>query len=129
MNTNDIIRMARQAGLINNYGGRETADDESLARFAKLVTAFVQPQLEVFGWAILHSDRTPAYQRDKMKNFFGHITEREPFDASELASADREWPGLAPHTMVTLYTVTPVDPDWPGMVKAIWGDEDENDGG
>jgi len=35
----DIIRWARKAGLITSYGGRETAADELLERFAALVAA------------------------------------------------------------------------------------------
>ena len=34
-----IIEMAFEAGLITNYGGRKTASDELLERFAALVRA------------------------------------------------------------------------------------------
>ena len=34
-----IIEMAREAGLITNYGGREAASDELLEAFAELVRA------------------------------------------------------------------------------------------
>ena len=37
MNKEEIIRAAREAGLINHYGGREIATDEILERFAALV--------------------------------------------------------------------------------------------
>ena len=37
MTQDDILRMAREAGLINSYGGRECASDELLARFAELI--------------------------------------------------------------------------------------------
>ena len=39
MTRDDIIRMAREAGLINSYGGRECASDEMLAHFAALARA------------------------------------------------------------------------------------------
>lgn len=39
MTRNDITSMAREAGLINSYGGRECASDELLAHFAALVAA------------------------------------------------------------------------------------------
>lgn len=39
MNKEDVIRMARGAGLINSYGGREIATDELLERFAFLIAA------------------------------------------------------------------------------------------
>jgi hypothetical protein len=35
----DILRMAREAGLISRHGCRETASDEMLERFAALVAA------------------------------------------------------------------------------------------
>ena len=34
-----IIEMAFEAGLVTNYGGRETASDKLLERFAALVAA------------------------------------------------------------------------------------------
>ncbi len=34
-----IIEMAFEAGLVTNYGGRETASDKLLERFAELVAA------------------------------------------------------------------------------------------
>lgn len=39
MNQEDILKMARQAGLINAYEGRECPSDLLLARFAALVAA------------------------------------------------------------------------------------------
>ena len=39
MTSADIIRMAREAGVINSYGGRECASDEMLAHFATLAHA------------------------------------------------------------------------------------------
>lgn len=59
---------------------------------------------KLWGWAILHNDGTEAYVRPRVKEFFGTISETEPFTAEDLHKADREWCGLAPHTMVTLYT-------------------------
>ena len=41
MNKEDIIRMAREAGLITRYGGREIASDDAIERFAALVEANV----------------------------------------------------------------------------------------
>ena len=35
----DVIRWARASGLITAYGGRETASDELLERFAAIVRA------------------------------------------------------------------------------------------
>ena len=39
MKKDDILRMAREAGFITEYGGRETASDEQLARFFRLAFA------------------------------------------------------------------------------------------
>jgi hypothetical protein len=39
MTQDDIIRMAREAGLISRHGCRETASDEMLERFATFVAA------------------------------------------------------------------------------------------
>jgi len=61
----------------------------------------------VFGWAIQHSNGTNAYVRFSVVDFFGEIQKREPFTPSDLVVADREWPGLAPHTLVTLCAAPP----------------------
>ena len=39
-----VIEMAREAGLVTNYGGRETASDKLLERFAQLVRAEAQAE-------------------------------------------------------------------------------------
>lgn len=39
MKREDIIRWAREAGLVTSYGGRETASDELLERFSAIVAA------------------------------------------------------------------------------------------
>jgi len=57
-----------------------------------------------WGWAIMHSDGTKASVRPRIVDFFGCIQEKEPFTSEDAKRADQEWAGLAPHTIVTLYT-------------------------
>jgi hypothetical protein len=45
MTRDDILRMAREAGLISRHGCRETASDEMLERFASLVAAAQREKL------------------------------------------------------------------------------------
>lgn len=56
----------------------------------------------VAGWAILHKDGTVADFKALRADFFGAVVENEPFTSAEVAYMDREWPGLAPHHIVTL---------------------------
>jgi hypothetical protein len=55
----------------------------------------------------MHSDGTKASVRPRIVDFFGGIQEKEPFTSEDAKRADREWVGLAPHTIVTLYTTPP----------------------
>lgn len=57
-----------------------------------------------WGWAIMHSDGTTAYIRARVEDFFGAIQERESFTEEDVKQADREWAGLVPHSIATLYT-------------------------
>ena len=68
-----------------------------------------QPEQEplAWGWAIMHSDGTKASVRPRIVDFFGDIQEKEPFTSEDAKRADQEWAGLAPHTIVTLYTTPP----------------------
>ena len=49
MKQEDIMKLAREAGLITSYGARETATDKLLEHFAKLVAA-AQPEQERVAW-------------------------------------------------------------------------------
>lgn len=76
-----------------------------------------QQEPVAWGWAIMHSDGTYAWIRPRIADFFGSIQEREPYTSEDAKHADREWAGLAPHTIVTLYTSPPAQPDfWEGYV-------------
>ena len=70
----------------------------------------------MWGWAIMHSDGTKASVRSRIVDFFGCIQEKEPFTSEDTNRADREWAGLAPHTIVTLYTTQPAaQRTWVGL--------------
>lgn len=73
------------------------------------LTRLAQPEQEpvAWGWAIMHSDGTYARIRPRIADFFGSIQERDPYTSDDAKHADREWAGLAPHTIVTLHTSTP----------------------
>ena len=45
-----IIEMAFEAGLVTNYGGRETASDKLLERFAALVRADEREACAQIAW-------------------------------------------------------------------------------
>jgi hypothetical protein len=66
-----------------------------------------EPEPVAWGWAIMHSDGTKASVRPRIVDFFGCIQEKEPFTSEDAKRADQEWAGLAPHTIVTLYTTPP----------------------
>lgn len=58
-----------------------------------------------WGWAIVDKNGDELLTRPRLREFFGAVNhEREPFSATELANANREWPGIAPFSIVTLYT-------------------------
>jgi hypothetical protein len=83
--------------------------NELLLDAARIIEALAQPEQEpvAWGWAIMHSDGTYARIRPRIADFFGSIQERDPYTSDDAKHADREWAGLAPHTIVTLHTSTP----------------------
>ena len=103
----EALKLARDeiAGLNGDlyYSGRF---DEVLQEIDK---ALAQPEQEpvAWGWAIMHGDGTYAFIRPRIVDFFGSIQEREPYTSEDAKNADREWAGLAPHTIITLYTNPP----------------------
>lgn len=61
MNKENIIKLAREAGFITSYGGRETASDELLERFAALVAAAEREQCAKALEAISNAPDIQAY--------------------------------------------------------------------
>jgi hypothetical protein len=89
-------------------------DGEKLMAIPIPLEDFYQPapvqEPVAWGWAIMHSDGTKASVRPRIVDFFGCIQEKEPFTSEDAKRADQEWAGLAPHTIVTLYTTPPAQP-------------------
>jgi hypothetical protein len=57
MKQDEIIEMAKEAGLINQYGGRETALTELIEDFAKLVADKARQELReeiIYTWVPPH---------------------------------------------------------------------------
>lgn len=66
-----------------------------------------------FGWALVCNDGTTGDFRPRVTNFFGAIQEREAFTAEDAARRDADWPGLAPHRIVVLYSPAPAPAESP----------------
>jgi len=63
-----------------------------------------EPVGEAWGWAIEDKHGVAQAIRPARKEFFGCVQSSEPFTAEGVSKMDREWAGLAPHRIVTLYT-------------------------
>lgn len=59
---------------------------------------------EPWGWAILDKHDVAQAIRPRHQNFFGCVQELKAFTTGDVAKLDREWPGLVPHRLITLYT-------------------------
>lgn len=66
---------------------------------------WVAVQSEPWGWAIVSNDGTTQATRARIRDFFGSHLEMPPYMQAEIAQVDREWAGLAPHRVVTLYAL------------------------
>lgn len=60
-------------------------------------------ELQPYGWAIVDSRGREVRQRARLNDLFGSEYEAKPFDDDEVARQDRDFPGCAPHRVVTLY--------------------------
>lgn len=63
-----------------------------------------EPVGEPWGWAIEDKHGVAQAVRPARKEFFGCVQSTDPFTAEDVSKMDREWAGLAPHRIVTLYT-------------------------
>jgi hypothetical protein len=111
----DLALEALESQVANVYDTESNAFKKcapAITALKKVRSAQPAPVQEpvAWGWAILHSDGTHAFIRPRIADFFGSIQEREPFTSEYAKHADREWAGLAPHTIVTLYTTPPAAP-------------------
>lgn len=77
---------------------------EALAAIDAALSAQEVPAGEPWGWAIVDKNGDEQLTLARLSRFFGVVNhEADPYDADDLARADRESPGLAPHRIVTLY--------------------------
>lgn len=76
----------------------------TLEWFADTQQATPEPVGEVWGWAIEDKHGVAQAIRPARKEFFGCVQSTDPFTAEDIAKMDREWAGLAPHRIVTVYT-------------------------
>ena len=76
---------------------------QSDAAITALRAALEAQREPAFGWAIVCNKGTTAQVCARVRDFFGAVMEVEPFGPEDLQRRDREWPGLAPHRLVTLY--------------------------
>lgn len=103
---------------IRHVGGRENAagyiEFGSVAAVRALVRQYLrdlpapqqatpEPVGEPWGWAIEDKHGVAQAIRPARKEFFGCVQSTDPFTAEDIAKMDREWPGIAPHHVVTLY--------------------------
>jgi hypothetical protein len=72
-----------------------------------ITQATASEQGEEWGWAIIDKNGTAQAIRPRKSEFFGTAHEREPFTLEDLSKMSQEWPGLAPHNLLTLYTAQP----------------------
>ena len=95
-----LSEAARQA--LEAYKGKGNWD--AFAKAMDALRAAIEAQQEpAFGWAIVCNKGTTAQVCARVRDFFGAVMEVEPFGPEDLQRRDREWPGLAPHRLVTLY--------------------------
>lgn len=93
--------------------GETWQSDEFLAELAQARSAlseakaggWVAVQGEPWGWAIVSNDGTTQATRARIRDFLGSHMEMPPYMQAEIAQVDREWAGLAPHRVVTLYAL------------------------
>lgn len=69
MSRDEIIRMAREAGLITSYGGREIASDDAIERFAALVAAAERQRL--------HEKFMEIHKSQQHSNNYWHFAARK----------------------------------------------------
>lgn len=70
---------------------------------AQPVSHPAQQAAEPWGWAIVDKRGNARDIRPRVEEFFGVSQPQEAFNAEDVAKLDREWAGLVPHSIVTLY--------------------------
>lgn len=108
MRPNLITRLKEEWNTLDPVDPLRGLIADTIDALAQAPTEQEQPAQQqepvAWGWTIMHSDGTYAWIRPRIADFFGSIQERDPYTSEDAKHADREWAGLAPHTIVTLYT-------------------------
>lgn len=106
----EALEMVDRAVYIDDSGNaclNASFNDEQLqaALSAAKAGGWVAVQSEPWGWAIVSNDGTTKATRARIRDFFGSHLEMPPYMQAEIDQVDREWAGLAPHRVVTLYAL------------------------
>lgn len=73
---------------------------------------------EPWGWAIVDKNGNEHETRPRKREFFGDVAHEQPsWEPSILESCVKDWPGLAPFSLVTLYTSPQPAPQVPSRVS------------
>lgn len=102
--------VSQLVGALENFtnGCSMSIDAHEVARAALSAAkagGWVAVQSEPWGWAIVSNDGTTQATRARIRDFFGSHLEMPPYTQAEIDQVDREWAGLAPHSVVTLYAL------------------------
>lgn len=138
MNTEQLLREARKIAddidanvlaVANRQMKPGAFPLELVCKAASLLRALSQPAEggEVWGWAIEDKHGVAQAIRPARKEFFGCVQSTEPFTAEDIVKMDREWAGIAPHHVVTLYTTPPASQEQAaqcGMSEVDRADDD-----
>ena len=115
-----IVRINGRVAIRDN--GDIIDHTATLEWFADTQQATSEPVGEPWGWAIEDKHGVAQAIRPARKEFFGCVQSTDPFTAEDIAKMDREWPGIAPHHVVTLYPrPAPGVPDGLPAVLTDWG--------
>lgn len=75
---------------------------------------------EPFGWAIVDKEGCEQTTRARVSDLFGAPYEASPLTQKDCARWDREFPGCAPHRLVTLYTTPVREQSAPADFETWW---------
>lgn len=90
---------------LREYCRVSSRDDELMQHLRVALASQAEP--EVFGWAVVDKDGYPVYHLFREFNHRGTRCKAPPLKQGTCDYHDEEYPGGAPHRLVTLYTTTP----------------------
>lgn len=102
--TSTLMRPEKHMKVVRDLRLALTAPEQSPADGAPAAPTSGEP----WGWAIVDKNGDEHHTRPRLCSFFGaKNVPSDPFDADDLAKANRDAPGLAPYSIVTLYVAAP----------------------